>query len=82
MLLKAHGLKCGPLEAFKDSRVNHALKPNTVGQVSYGMWNHEAAGTGGSGYLDWDRLEAEAKRPAREVAPAPPIPDGSKEWDL
>jgi hypothetical protein len=83
MLLKANGLKVAPLEAFKDSRVTHALKPNTLGNVSYGMWDHRAEPNGGSGYLNWDLIERDmARKAVREIAPAPPIPDGNKDWDL
>lgn len=85
MLLKANGLKAAPLEAFKDSRITHAIKPNTIGNVSYGMWDHRAEGTGGSGFLNWERIEADkdlVRAKERAIAPAPPIPDGNKDWDM
>jgi hypothetical protein len=99
MRLNEHRLKCGPLEAFKDSRVHHALKPGTIGNVSYGMWDHQTQ----TGYLEWDRIEADQKREEAlknaaprqsgdtsssgssltdRIKPAPPIPDGDKDWDL
>lgn len=82
MLLTANGLKCGPLQSFKDARVHHAIKPNTLGNVSFGMWDHQTD----TGFIDWDKLTEGTRRatppPPREVVPAPPIPDGDKEWDL
>ena len=83
MELKRLKLKCGPLEAFKEERVNHALKPGSIGNVSYGMWDHRT----NSGYLDVDRLETHQKAAAArtrtdDIAPAPPIPDGNKDWDM
>ena len=80
MLLKANRLKVGPCEAFGEERFNHALKPNTLGKVSYGMWDHRT----NTGYIAWEKLEEDAKHVTRpiDVTPAPPIPDGDKEWDL
>lgn len=69
MLLNRHRLKCGPLEAFKDSRVHHAL--GRVDKRSYGFWDHQS-GTG--------ILTPEEPAPI-EVKPAPPAPD-SDEWNL
>ena len=39
MLANRHRLKIGPLEAFKDSRVHHAL--GRVDKRSYGFWDHQ-----------------------------------------
>jgi hypothetical protein len=77
MAVKAAGLKCGPLEAFKDERYCHALAksaaPMATGTISYGMWDHRT----NTGFLNPD-----VSQPKTEVKPAPPIPDGDKEWDL
>ena len=76
MRLNELRLKCGPLEAFKDSRVHHALKPGTIGNVSYGMWDHQTQ----TGYLEWDRIEADAKRDeALKNAPPPAASGGAGE---
>jgi hypothetical protein len=78
MRLNELRLKVGPCEAFQDERFNHALKPGTLGNVSYGMWDHKT----NTGYISWEKLEAHAGAVKRiEVAPAPPIQDGNKEWD-
>jgi hypothetical protein len=80
MAVKAAGLKCGPLEAFQDERFNHALSKGAVphghGTISFGMWDHRT----NAGFLDPDR--SQLKTELREIKPAPPIPDGDKEWDL
>jgi hypothetical protein len=83
MELKRLKLKCGPLEAFQESRFNHALRPGSIGNVSYGMWDHRTD----TGYIDVDRLEAHQKASATKtrtdnIAPAPPIKDGDKDWDM
>lgn len=70
-------LKAGPLEAFKDERFQHALSRTAsgvgAGTISYGMWDHRT----NSGFVNPD-----VSQPKAEVKPAPPIPDGDKEWDL
>lgn len=76
MLLNAHHLKCGPLEAFKDSRVHHAIS-RTDSKITYGFWDHQT----NTGYLDLDQSQA-PKPEVKEILAAPPIPDGDKEWDL
>lgn len=76
MLLNAHRLKVGPVEAFKEERYSHALGRNTVGRVSYGMWDHKT----NTGFIDLDRVQEHAKNQAIKDAPA--IPDGDKDWDL
>jgi hypothetical protein len=77
LLLNELRLKVGPCEAFKDERFNHALKPGTLGNVSYGMWDHKT----NTGYISWEKLESIGKPKPIEVTPAPPIKDGNKEWD-
>jgi hypothetical protein len=78
LLLKKLRLKVGPCEAFQDERFNHALKPGTLGDVSYGMWDHKT----NTGYISWEKIEAHTGGAKHiEVTPAPPIKDGNKEWD-
>jgi hypothetical protein len=77
LLLNKLRLKVGPCESFQDERFNHALKPGTIGNVSYGMWDHKT----NSGYISWEKLQAHAGPKRIEVAPAPAIKDGNKEWD-
>jgi hypothetical protein len=78
MILKDHRLKAGPLEAFQDERFQHAVKPGTIGNVSFGMWDHKT----NTGYINWDRVEAPPSPVPVNVLSAPPIPDGDKEWDM
>jgi hypothetical protein len=79
MILKANNLRCGPLEAYRDSRTNHALGRNTVGRIVYGFWDHQT----NTGYVDVELAHSHAtKPPADPITPAPAIPDGDKEWDL
>jgi hypothetical protein len=76
MAIKATGtLKCGPLEAFKEERFNHAIsrKAGAGANLSFGMWDHRT----NTGWLDPDRAQ-----PKEDIKPAPAIPDGDKEWDL
>ena len=65
MLVKKHGLKCAPLEAFQDERFNHAVS-KTNANISFGFWDHRTA----SGFLDMDstifRKEQEALKKASE----------------
>lgn len=75
MLLNEHRLKVGPVEAFKEERYSHALGRNTVGRVSYGMWDHKT----NAGFIDLDRVREHQKAAVKD---APAIPDGDKEWDL
>jgi hypothetical protein len=78
LILRQLRLKIGPYETFKDEIFTHALKPGTLGQVSYGMWDHKT----GTGYISWEKIEAHTGGPKHiEVTPAPPIKDGNKEWD-
>lgn len=73
MLLNQHGLKCGPLEAFRESRTHHALS-RTNGRLTFGLWDHQS----NTGFLNPDGLVV----PAKEIKEAPPVADGDKEWDL
>jgi len=68
MLLNAHRLKCGPLEAFGEARTHHAL--GRYDNKPYGFWDHQAA----AGYLDIDHPIAV------DVKPAPPVSDADREW--
>lgn len=77
MLLNEHRLKVGPVEAFKDERFSHALGRNTIGRVSYGMWDHKTC----TGFLDMDKVLEHKARDER-IKAAPPIADGDKEWDV
>lgn len=81
-LLRKLRLKVGPYESFKEESFQHALKPGTLGKVSYGMWDHHT----NTGYINWDKVEGivpATKSPGTDnVRPAPPIPDGDKDWDL
>ena len=70
MLLNQHRLKCGPLEAFKDSRTHHAL--GRYDNRPYGFWDHQS----GCGYLDPD------KAMDRQIVPAPPVDDSDPDWKL
>jgi hypothetical protein len=70
MLLNRHRLKLGPLEAFKDSRVHHAL--GVIDRQSYGFWDHQS----NTGVLDPDK---HAPAPV-EIPPAPPVPDTDPYW--
>jgi hypothetical protein len=77
MLLRKLRLKVGPYETFKEDLFSHALKPGTIGNVSFGMWDHRT----NTGYIEWDRYESIGKPKKIEVTPSPPIKDGNKEWD-
>ena len=68
MLLNHHRLKCGPLEAFQNERFHHAL--GRVDRQSYGFWDHRS----NTGYLEPDKVFTV------DVKPAPPIPEGDREW--
>lgn len=74
MVLNQHRLKVAPMESFGDERFNHAVARGAASSsFSYGMWCHRTD----TGWVDPDAL-----RPKKEVTPAPPIPDGDKEWDV
>lgn len=76
--VRANGLKVGPLEGGSDNPINHALAKNSIGNVSFGFWDH----AGNLGHIDLDRAtQRHPQAVKREVAPAPPIPDGSRDWD-
>jgi hypothetical protein len=81
MLCRRLRLKVGPYETFKDEVFTHALRPGTQ-QASFGMWDHKT----NSGYIAYEKLEAGAHLPRAisqdGIRPAPPIPDGDKEWDM
>lgn len=74
-------LKLGPLEGAGDAMVNHALSRQNS-SLTCGFWDHQA----NAGYIDLDKValvhRADAAVKALEVKPAPPIPDGDKDWDL